>query len=65
MINPKLSAICRICGFTRGSHSTSEYYSEYYTTYTPFNCCPGHEDCIDQSEDQGTTLKLLEKDKEK
>ena len=42
--------ICEHCGFTYGSHHGGN------TTW-PYNCCPGHEGCMNWEDGPGTVFK--------
>ncbi len=49
-----LEEICGNCGLRLGSHSASEYYSEFYKQEIPYNCCPGHAGQMDWDKGPGT-----------
>jgi hypothetical protein len=55
-----LKAKCKHCGFTRGSHSASDYYSDLYKLYIHRDYCPGHEGRMDWDKGPGTTFEKME-----
>jgi len=51
-----LREICANCGFTRGSHCGTSYYSNHYKMYIPLDYCPGHAGRMDWNEGPGTVF---------
>ena len=55
-----LKKICKHCGFSRGSHNGTAYYSLHYKMHVPLDYCPGHEHGMDWNNGPGTTFKEKE-----
>ena len=49
----ELKEICANCGFTKGSHIATGYYSGFYGKYIHINYCPEHEGRMDLDLDKG------------
>jgi len=53
----ELKEICANCGCTQGSHSASDYYSDFYKLHVLYNYCPGDEGRMNWDKGPGTIFK--------
>lgn len=60
MKDEELAEVCDRCGWVRGHHCATSYYSKTYEMYIPRDYCPGTGGRMDWNNGPGTCFKKKE-----